>query len=188
MRWFLRLFFGALLASALCACTPRAAAPPPDPALDALFGELLQAPNAQAATAVESRILRRWQESGSPVVDVLMQRAALAQEQQQPAKALEFLSAAAQLEPDFAAPWHLRAAILFDQQDPAGALAAVTETLRREPRHFQALTGLGAVFESLGRPEAALEAYEAALAVHPLYQPAQQAARRLQARDGGPAT
>lgn len=188
MRSLARLILAAFLAALACACGARALAPPPDPALDALFAELVQAPDAQAAAAVESRIARRWQESGSPVVDVLMQRAALAQERQQPERALAFLRSAAELAPEYAAPWHLRAAILFDQQDPAGALTAVTETLRREPRHFQALTGLGAVFESLGRSEAALEAYEEALAVYPLYQPAQQAARRLRARSGGPAT
>jgi tetratricopeptide (TPR) repeat protein len=188
MQKLVRVLVSACLLLAAHACAPQAAVAPPDPELDALFASLAQAPEAAAAAEIEQRIVRRWQESGSPTVDVLMQRAALAQEQDKPALALELLHKAAELAPEFAAPWHLRAAILFDGEDPAGALAAVTETLRREPRHFQALTGLGAIFESLGRSEAALEAYEEALALHPLYLPASQAAQRLRGRSGGSAS
>ena len=53
--------------------------------------------------------------------------------------------------------------------------------LTLNPRHFGALTGLGAIFEELERPEQALEVYRAALAINPHGAGLQEAIDRLQA-------
>jgi len=39
--------------------------------------------------------------------------------------------------------------------------------LRREPRHFGALSTLGSIMQELGDDQRALDAYRGALAVHP---------------------
>ena len=57
--------------------------------------------------------------------------------------------------------------LAYKTQDYPGAIAAIQEALKREPRHFGALVGLGLIYEELGQERAALEAYRAALAIHP---------------------
>ena len=66
-----------------------------------------------------------------------------------------------------------------------GALLDIREVLRREPRHFGALAGLGLIREELGQHRAALEAFRAALAIHPHYEVALQGVRRLEPRVDG---
>ena len=47
------------------------------------------------------------------------------------------------------------------------ALRDLNETLRLEPRHFGALSGLGIMLEEMDEPERALAAYRAAARIHP---------------------
>jgi tetratricopeptide (TPR) repeat protein len=51
--------------------------------------------------------------------------------------------------------------------DFAGSLHDIERTLKLEPRHFGALSGRGLVLLELDRQAGALEAFEAALKVHP---------------------
>lgn len=171
--------------AALWACAPKPATPPSDPQLDAWFTELQQVETAQQAAQLEKRIWERWAQSGSPTVDVLFERAQRAEVAGRAELALSFLEQACELAPEFAAAWHMRASIAFKQEDIPTALTAIHETLEREPRHFGALAGLGLIYEGFGRPEAALAAYEAALAEHPYFEPAKQGAQRLRGKASG---
>ncbi|MGE0828431.1 MAG: tetratricopeptide repeat protein [Hyphomonadaceae bacterium] len=181
-----RVFFGLVLAAALASCARGGdSAPRRDPQLDALFAQLQDAPDAQAARGIEERIWARWGESGSATVDVLLERASAAENAGDAALAVEFLAQASSLAPHFAEPWNRRAVLAYDQQDYSGAIAAIQETLRREPRHFGALTGLALIYEDLGRDRQALEAYRAALAVNPFFEEARRGAQRLEPRVDG---
>jgi len=175
----------AAVVAALTACAPDAAVPPSDPQLDAWFGELQDVETAQQAAELEKRIWDRWAQSGSPTVDVLFERAQAADAHGRSDLAVSFLEEACRLAPEFAAAWHLRASIAFKQGDTAAALLAIHETLEREPRHFGALSGLGLIYEGFGRSEAALAAYEAALAENPFFEPAKQGAQRLRGKASG---
>ena len=99
--------------------------------------------------------------------------------------AISFLDQASDLAPDYAEPWNRRANIAYRAEDYTGAVAAIQETLKREPRHFGAMAGLGLIYEELGQQRAALEAFRAALAVHPHYQSALDGVRRLEPRIDG---
>jgi len=180
-----RLCAAIALAGALSACSPKAEGPPPDPRLDKLFVELRGAPDAEAALKIETQIWERWRSSGSPTVDILLERATIAQAHGQPDLALQLLDEAEGLAPDFAEIWNRRAAIAYEMEDRAAALQAIHETLTREPRHFGALAGLGLIFETLGKQDAALEAYEAALKQHPHFEPARQGQMRLKSKIAG---
>ena len=59
------------------------------------------------------------------------------------------------------------------------ALRDLNETLRLEPRHFGAWSGLGIMFEQMGSPKNALEAYREALKIYPRMQQAIAAEKRL---------
>ncbi|MBL8530717.1 MAG: tetratricopeptide repeat protein [Hyphomonadaceae bacterium] len=175
-----RTFFALCIALALAACGGGDTAVRADPQLDALFTELESAPDAQTAQPIEDAIWAHWANSGSPTVDVLLERAAAAQEAGDPELAARYLDQASDLAPEYAEPWNRRANLAYRADDYAGAIAAIQETLRREPRHFGALAGLGMIYEELGQNRAALEAFRAALAIHPHYETAIQGVRRLE--------
>jgi cytochrome c-type biogenesis protein CcmH/NrfG len=55
----------------------------------------------------------------------------------------------------------------------------LAEALKREPRHFVALSGLAALLQQQGKDKAALRAYREVLAVYPLMEGAKQAVEKL---------
>ncbi len=181
----MRALFAVLALTLLAACSLGGAKLRADPELDRLFAALGEAQDAAAAQAVEQQIWSRWAESGSPTVDILLERAAAAERAGDPALAGQFLDQASDLAPDFAEPWKRRASLAYEQRDYSGAIAAIQETLRREPRHFGAISGLGLIYEELGQDRAALEAFREALAIHPHYAPALRGVQRLSARVEG---
>ena len=182
MRALIALAFAFMLA----ACGVQSHAPlRHDPELDRLFAQLGQAPDDTSAATIEQAIWARWADSGSPTVNVLLERATAAMDSGDNDLALRFLDQASDLAPNFAEPWNRRANIAYHADDYAGAIAAIQETLKREPRHFGALAGLGLIYEELNQPRAALDAFRAALAIHPHYEIARQGVRRLESRVEG---
>jgi tetratricopeptide (TPR) repeat protein len=173
------------LAASLAACGGADAPARADPELEALFSQLEDAPDAAAAAAVEQAIWVHWADSGSPTVNILLERAAAAENAGDADLAARFLDQASDLAPDYAEPWNRRANLAYRAEDYAGAIAAIQETLKREPRHFGALAGLGLIYEELGQQRAALEAFRAALVIHPHYQTALEGVRRLEPRVDG---
>ncbi|MDX2236016.1 MAG: tetratricopeptide repeat protein [Hyphomonadaceae bacterium] len=182
---WIRALAAVALACALAACgllAPRAA---PDPQLDALFAALKDAPDATAAARAEQQIWAHWSRSGSATVDVLLDRAAAAQTNGDLRLARQFLREAGDLAPRYAEPWNRQATIAYDARDFTTAIDAIQETLKREPRHFGALTGLGLIYEEMGQTRAALEAYQSALAIHPYYDEARRGVARLSSQVNG---
>jgi tetratricopeptide (TPR) repeat protein len=183
MRHF---FIAAAAALTLAACNagsgPSTRA---DPELDALFMQLEQAEDVQQAAPIEQAIWARWADSGSPTVNILLERANAAESAGDAELAERFLDQASDLAPDYAETWNRRANLYYSTDDYPGAIAAIQETLKREPRHFGALAGLGLIYEELGQQRAALEAFRAALVVHPHYEVALQGVRRLEPRVDG---
>jgi tetratricopeptide (TPR) repeat protein len=176
--------FIALLTLAACGVGERAPVRA-DPELDNLFTQLEQSPDASAAAGIEQEIWQRWADSGSPTVNILLERAAAAEREGDADLAGRFLDQASALAPDYAEPWNRRANLAYAAEDYRGAIAAIQETLKREPRHFAALAALGIIYEELGQQRAALEAFRASLAIHPHYEIALQGVQRLEPRVEG---
>ncbi len=82
-----------------------------------------------------------------------------------------------QILPDYAEAYNRRAVLAFDANDRAAAISDIEDALKREPRHFGALAGLGMIYESIGQKRAAYEAYKAALAIDPFLDRAKQGVR-----------
>src|SRR5262245_61673377 len=127
-----RAFAFAVLAAALAACSPQAAHAPVDPQLDALLTQLAAAPDDAAAQTIESRIWARLADSGTPTVNVLLERANAAEEAGENDLALRFLDQASDLAPNYAEPWNRRASLAYKAEDYSGAINAIQETLKRE--------------------------------------------------------
>lgn len=147
--------------------------------LDTLFAELRREGDAAKAEAIANRIQAEWDRSGSATLDLLMARAAQAVGRQDGAAALDMLDQTIVLDPSYAEAWNRRATLHYAQDRPRQSMRDVAEVLRREPRHFGALLGMGAMLEEAGRRREALEAFERALAVYPALKAAQDAAARI---------
>jgi tetratricopeptide (TPR) repeat protein len=135
--------------------------------LDTLFEALKIAPDEASAKAIEDRIWARWMVSGSDTCNLLMGRARTAADGQDYGLAIKLLDAVIELKPDYVEGWNRRATVFYLQKDYAHSLADIREVLAREPRHFGALSGLGAILQELGDDKHALEAYRKALAIDP---------------------
>jgi tetratricopeptide (TPR) repeat protein len=135
--------------------------------LDFLFGALKIAPDEASAKAIEERIWALWVVSRSDTTNLLMTRVKTALDQHDTDLALKLLDAIVKIKPDYVEAWNRRATLYYLKKDYGRSLADIREVLKREPRHFGALAGLGLIMQDIGDDKQALEVYRRALAVHP---------------------
>ncbi|WP_062206274.1 hypothetical protein [Aureimonas sp. AU12] len=147
--------------------------------LDTLFEQLRREPDAAKAGEISTLIQAQWLQSGSATIDLLMSRAAEAAAKKETAAALDLLDQTIVLSPGYAEGWNRRATVNYSENRYDLSMADVEETLRREPRHFAALTGLATMQEELGQRRRALATYLRVLAIYPALKEAQDAALRL---------
>ena len=159
------------------ACLPAAAQ---TAKLDDLFAKLLTA-DEEAAPTIEQEIWIEWSKSGSPAMDLLLERGRNAMAEGVPEVAIEHLTALIDHDPEFAEGWNARATAYYQTGNFGPAIADIGHVLTLNPRHFGALSGLGSIFEELERPKQALEVYKAALAIHPHLVGVVEAVKRLEA-------
>src|SRR5260221_4991298 len=138
-----------------------------DPRLDGLFKQLNQTNDADEARGLESQIWAIWTRSGNDDVNQLMDVGSPAMAAQKYEIALKAFNRIIELAPNFAAGWNKRATLYYLIGNYPASLADIKRTLELEPRHFGALAGLGLVNVELDHDEAALAAFERALAVDP---------------------
>ncbi|WP_138469486.1 tetratricopeptide repeat protein [Poseidonocella sp. HB161398] len=134
--------------------------------LDELFAEL-QDPATENWQGVESQIWQEWSRSGSPSMDLLLERGREAIAAGDLEAAVDHLTALTDHAPDFAEGWNARATAFYQEGELGLAVADIERTLALNPRHFGALSGFGMILEELGHVKEALEVYDAALAIHP---------------------
>ncbi|MFN3659327.1 MAG: tetratricopeptide repeat protein [Pseudolabrys sp.] len=196
-------FLGILLAAALAAgfAAPAAAEPgdivgPPDKLpsvprgdrlhnLDFLFGALKAAPDETSAKAIEERIWALWVISKSDTANLLMTRVKTALEAKDVDLAIKLLDGIVKVKPDYVEGWNRRATIYYMRKDYGRAMADIREVLKREPRHFGALSGLGMILQDLGDEKQALEVFRRALAVYPRLQRIPDLVKTLQEKVEG---
>jgi tetratricopeptide (TPR) repeat protein len=153
--------------------------------LDFLFGALKAAPDPTIAKAVEERIWAVWAVSRSDTTNLLMQRAGLAIEQKDSDLAIKLLTAVTKIKPDYVEAWNRRATLYYAQTDFGSALADIREVLKREPRHFGALSGLGLILQDIGDDKQALEVYRRVLALYPRMEHIPDVVKRLEEKVEG---
>ena len=155
-----------------------------DAKMDDLFARLQKADAAEAAR-IERLIVIEWSKSGSPAMDLLLQRGREALDNGDTAAAIEHLTALTDHAPDFAEGWNALATAWYTEGEFGPSVEDIARTLTLNPRHFGALAGLGMIFEEIGEPEKAREVYKAALAIHPHMQGVSEAAKRIEAETAG---
>ena len=155
------------------AATPPPAAPTRQGRLDQLFTELKRERNEKAAERIAGRIWNEWNQSGSASIDLMMQWAQKATEDQKFDVALDFLDQVVTLQPDYAEGWNRRATVHFLMKNYGKSMADIERTLQLEPRHFGALSGLAQIMTETGHKQSALEAWQKVLAIYPMMRSAQ---------------
>lgn len=137
--------------------------------LDRLFQSLKTAGAPEEAQPVEDRILTKLRQSGSPSIDLLMNRAGAAYAAGDKDVAGKLLASVTSLAPNFAEGWHERAILQADAGDDKGAIASLQKTLQLNGRHFVAMVRLGDLLEEYGDKDAALKLFRKALAIDPQF-------------------
>jgi tetratricopeptide (TPR) repeat protein len=160
---------------------PRSPAnlPRPPVNLPKLLDDLKESKDSASAKVLMLRIERIWLRSGSDTADLMMSRVRTALQKKDAALAVELTDRILAIKPDWAEAWNKRATAFFLLGDTARAVSDLAETLKREPRHYQALAGLGAIFNQNGDKKNALAAFRKALEINPYFEDILKSVERL---------
>ena len=165
MRRIAAFFCACALSLGLCG--PAAAKHHAEEKLDELFAELQLVATPEEAEPIEEAIWDLWLETGDVELDSLMLFGITAIEVGDLPRALATFDQVIAAAPDYAEAWNKRATAHYLMGNFEASVADIAKTLTLEPRHFGALSGLGLIYVSIGKDEAALKAFEQALAIDP---------------------
>ena len=164
---FLLRRFAISLVTLCSLCVGSALADQTHPELDELFEDLAKTSDPRRVSQIETRILDAWRETDSDSIDLLMNRAIIAQGEGDYDTALIHYDDVVDLAPDYAEGWNRRATLLFVMERYDESIRDIERTVSLEPRHFGAWSGLGKILLELDDEKNALEAYRKALDVNP---------------------
>lgn len=143
-------------------------------ALSDLYALLATSESEESAKAVAEGIERIWLNSGSPTIDLLMERAMKAASEKKLALAIKLLDRVVELAPDYTEAWNRRAYAHFLNEDVERALGDLRRTLALDANHFKALDGLAQILREVGQKKGALKALRELNEVHPFWPGAKQ--------------
>ncbi len=146
-----------------------------------LLAQLREAPESEARR-LERELGLIWDRSGSPSMDLLLKRGREALEAEDTTRAIEHFSALTDHAPDFAEGWHARATAYFRAGLFGPALDDLQRALVLNPNNYNALYGLGIMFQEFGDDARAAEAYDRVLVINPHHVQAKEARDRLAGR------
>ncbi|WP_254435839.1 tetratricopeptide repeat protein [Ruegeria arenilitoris] len=152
----------------------------------ALLQQLAEATPEQAI-GLDRQLKALWAQSGSASADLLLERGREALEDGDTLAAIEHLTALTDHAPGFAEGWHMRASAFFGMDRFGMAAADLEHALTLNPNNYEAIFGLGLIFEIIEQPDKALDAYERALAIHPHHEEVTNAVNRLKPQVEGSA-
>ena len=136
--------------------------------LNILFLKLKNAENFSEAANLEKKIWNIWITNGSNQKNNLeMNKGIMFLNNGNLNNALKVFLNLSKVEPEWAEPFNKVATIKFLQKDYLTSIKYIKLTLKKESRHFGALSGLAQVNLRLGRFENALKNIDQALKIHP---------------------
>jgi tetratricopeptide (TPR) repeat protein len=129
--------------------------------------DALRDPDGGVRTLAEQAVWSVWLRSGDPDVDALMQSGIRSMQDGRLAAAVDAFTRIIERQPDFAEGWNKRATVYFLMGDYEQSLKDCDETLKRNPNHFGALSGCGAIYAQREELEHARDYLERALEINP---------------------
>ena len=136
--------------------------------LNELFEQLKKNNNVSIAFEIEMKIWNIWSRhpTDENLTKLLANGSVLMSEGKLEA-AYKIFSAIIESEPDWAEGWNKRATVLYLMGRYQDSLNDIDEVLKRESRHFGALSGQGLVQIKLGNYEQAIKSYQAVQKIYP---------------------
>ena len=138
-----------------------------DPALEGLFERLAVTTSDEEASNITREIWQRWTANDDPAVSQLMQIGIRALNFSTYRRALQSFDRVIEMAPEFAEGWNKRATLYYHIKEYRRSIDDIKETLRLEPRHFGAWSGLGLVSLAQENYSGALTAFKKALSINP---------------------
>ncbi|HUN68984.1 MAG TPA: tetratricopeptide repeat protein [Burkholderiales bacterium] len=115
----------------------------------------------------EQALWALWMRSGDPAVDRLMAEGIERMQAGELAAAIAAFSEIIRRRPAFAEGWNKRATAYYLAGDYRRSLSDCDEVMKRNPRHFGALSGYGQIYFRLEQYDKAIEYWRRALEVNP---------------------
>ena len=134
---------------------------------DKLFSQLKAAESAEAAKPIEEKLTQLFRVSGSPSVDLLMNRAGTALSQADNGTARALVEAVTRAAPNYAEAWRMKAHMQQAGGDDAAAMISLQRAVTLNPREFAAMTELAEMMEDYGDKPGALKLYRRVLTLDP---------------------
>jgi tetratricopeptide (TPR) repeat protein len=138
-----------------------------DARLGTLFDQLLVVDNGAEALKIERAIWNIWFEIDGDDINSLLERGRNALSSNQLAFAEKLYDELIEVAPDFAEGWNRRATVRYMRGNISGSITDIEVTLKLEPRHFGAISGLGLCRIALEDFNAAATAFRDVLAINP---------------------
>src|SRR5471030_1980782 len=162
----LRACFAGLLGLMLC-LGANAQNKGSNPVLDTLFDKLQTATDPFAIQSLEAAIWEQWTMVPGDAERQLMMRGIAEMEQQELESAAGSFTKLIELSPELSEAWNKRATVRWLMGNFPGSLADICETIKREPRHFGAYSGLGMIRAQMNEPGRAAAAFQLAKKYNP---------------------
>jgi len=135
--------------------------------LDTLFAKLQTATDPVSVQTLEEAIWEQWTVLPDPAQRQLMTRGIAEMQQQDLQGALTTFTRLIALAPGLSEAWNKRATVHWLLGNFTASIADICETIKREPRHFGAYSGLGMIRAEMNEPQRALAAFQLAKKFNP---------------------
>jgi tetratricopeptide (TPR) repeat protein len=143
------------------------------------LARLLHHPDIEVVSLAENALWSIWLRAGNREAGSLLARAIEAMNEKAFRRATNLLDRAIRLQPGFAEAYNQRAFAWYLSEKYLRSVADCRRALALNPWHFGAAAGLGHCFAHLGLYERALDAYHAALKLHPRMEGVRTAIRQI---------
>ena len=135
--------------------------------LDTLFAKLQTATDPIAIQSLESAIWEQWVMVPDAAQRELMMRGIAEMQQRELQESVGTFSKLIEMAPDLSEAWNKRATAYWLLGNFQASLSDICETVKREPRHFGAYSGLGMIRAEMGEYARAVGAFELARKYNP---------------------
>ena len=108
-----------------------------------------------------------WLETNDPIIENDFKKGLKLMQNGQLESSIVMFTKVIEKKPIFAEAWNKRATVHYLLGDFDSSILDIKETLKREPRHFGAMDGLGLIFIHLQEYENAIDVYDQMLKIFP---------------------
>jgi tetratricopeptide (TPR) repeat protein len=130
--------------------------------LDTLFTKLQSATDPSAIKSLEAAIWEQWVMVPDMGQRAMMMRGIAEMQQREFEASIDTFTRLIDVAPELSEAWNKRATAHWLMGNFPASLADICETVKREPRHFGAYSGLGMIRAEMGENARAVAAFELA--------------------------